>query len=386
MDEKILCMEVDTGAAVSRLWPEKILRPTTMKLKTYSGSALTVLGHLQVQVKYQDQAANLPIIVIAGDGPSLLGRDWLAHLKLDWKRICHIRTKALEDVLLKHPQIFQEGLGTLKGHKATLHVDTNASPVFCKPRQVPYAMRKLVNDELDRLEAEGVLKPIQFADWAAPIVPILKSDKKSVRICGDFKQTVNRAAKLDSYPIPKIEDLFAELAGGKTFSKLDLSQAYQQVELDEESKAYVVINTQRGLFQYQRLPYGIASAPGIFQRIMEGLLRDIPGVVVYLDDILITGRTDEEHLAALETVLARLEKAGLRLQRKKCYFMMSSVEYLGHRIDSKGLHPTEEKLRAVKTHHDQRMSANSRHSWGCCHTTPGSCQTCRRLWHHCIAC
>ena len=86
----------------------------------------------------------------------------------------------------------------------------------------------------------------------------------------------------------------------------------------------------------------------IFQRIMEGLLRDIPGVVVYLDDILITGRTDEEHLAALQTVLARLEQAGLRLQRKKCNFIVSSVEYLGHRIDSKGLNPTEEKLRAVK--------------------------------------
>ena len=81
---------------------------------------------------------------------------------------------------------------------------------------------------------------------------------------------------------------------------------------------------------------------------MEGLLRDLPGVVVYLDDMLITGRTDEEHLATLETVLGRLEQAGLRLQRKKCYYMMSSVEYLRHRIDSKGLHPTEEKLRAVK--------------------------------------
>ena len=165
----------------------------------------------------------------------------------------------------------------------------------CKPRvlQVPYAMRTLIDSELNRLEAEGVLKQIQFADWAAPIVPILKSDKKSVRICGDFKQTVNRAAKVDAYPIPKIEDLFAKLAGGKLFSKLDLSQAYQQIELEEESKAYVVINTQRGLFQYQRLPYGIASAPGIFQRIMEGLLRDVPGVVVYQDDILITGRSDD---------------------------------------------------------------------------------------------
>ena len=101
-------------------------------------------------------------------------------------------------------------------------------------------MRTLVNDELDRLEAEGVLKPIQFADWAAPIVPILKSDKKSVRICGDFKQTVNRAAKLDLYisHSKNRRPLRRAIAGGKTFSKLDLSQAYQQVELDEESKAY----------------------------------------------------------------------------------------------------------------------------------------------------
>ena len=113
-----------------------------------------------MQVKYQDQAANLPVIMIAGDGPSLLGHDWLSHLKLDWKRICHIQMKALEDVLQKHTQIFQEGLGMLKGHKATLHVDANVSPVFCKPRQVPYAMQTLVDDELDRLVAKGVLKPI----------------------------------------------------------------------------------------------------------------------------------------------------------------------------------------------------------------------------------
>ena len=103
--------------------------------------------------------------------------------------------------------------------------------------------------------------------------------------------TVNQASRVDCYPIPRIDDLFAGLHGGKTFSKLDMSQAYQQLLLDEDSKHLVVINTHRGLFRYNRLPFGVSSAPGIFQRAMETLLQDIPNVKVYLDDILITGST-----------------------------------------------------------------------------------------------
>ena len=111
-------------------------------------------------------------------------------------------------------------------------------------------------------------------------MPILKRDLKSVRICGDFKLTVNQASKLDRYPIPKIEDLFAKVNGGKVFTQLDLSQAYQQLLLEEESKQYVVINTQRGLFRYNRLPFGVSSAPGIFQRAMESLLQGIPNIAI----------------------------------------------------------------------------------------------------------
>ena len=160
---------------------------------------------------------------------------------------------------------------------------------------------------------EGIVEPVQFADWAAPIVPVLKSDKESLRLCGDYKLTVNQAAKLDQYPIPRVEDLFSALSGGKSFSKLDMSQAYQQIELDEESKQFVVVNTHKGLFRYNRLPFGVSSAPAIFQRVMESLLQGLSGVVVYLDDILVTGRTEEEHLSRLEEVLTRLEQAGLRL-------------------------------------------------------------------------
>ena len=168
---------------------------------------------------------------------------------------------------------------------------------------------------------QGILTPVQHADWAAPIVPIMKADQKSVRISRDFKQTVNKASPIDKYPIPKIEDLFAKMAGGQKFTKLDMSQVYQQLCLDEDSQKYVIINTSKGLFRYNRLPFGISSAPGIFQRVIESLLQGIPKVVVYLDDILVTGSTDEEHLQNLAEVLKQIQQASLRLKKEKCEFL-----------------------------------------------------------------
>lgn len=350
-----LTMEINTGAALSliseatrkHLWPHKRLLPTTAWLKTYTGEPLQVRGSMLARVQHSSHQAQLPLLVVQGEGPSLLGRDWLEHLRLDWQQIHQLNCTSLENVLQKHVRVFKEGLGTLKGHETTIHIDPSVSPRYCKARSVPYSMRFLVDQELDRLVAQGVIEPIQFAELAAPIVPVIKSDKKSVRICGDFKLTVNRASKLDRPPIPKVEDLFSKLAGGKTFTQLDLSQAYQQLPLDEQSKVYVVINTQRGLFRYNRLPYGVSSAPRIFQRTMENLLQGIPNVVVYLDDILITGPSEEEHLRILKEVLGHIEKAGLYVRRNKCSFMAPSVVYLGHRIDAEGLHPVAEKVQAI---------------------------------------
>ena len=153
---------------------------------------------------------------------------------------------------------------------------------------------------------------------------------------------------MDKYPIPKIEDLFAQLSGGKRYTKLDMSQAYQQIVLDTDSPKFVVVNTHRGLFQYNRLPFGVSSAPGIFQLTMESLLKDIPGVAVYIDDILVTGSSDDEHLEHLEETLCCLSDAGLRLKREKCVFLASSVQYLGYVIDPEGLHPMPEKVKAVQ--------------------------------------
>ena len=124
-----------------------------------------------------------------------------------------------------------------------------------------------------------------MSDWAAHIVPVLKRDGP-VRVCGDYKLTVNQVGKLDPYPLPRIEDLFSRLSPGKRFTKLDIAHAYQQIPLDDDSRNSVSINAHKGLFRYNRLPFGVHSAPAIFQRAMEGLLRYIPSMVVYIDDIL----------------------------------------------------------------------------------------------------
>ena len=356
-------MEVDTGASFSvisedtynSLWQDNSAPPLKLVqnppiLKTYTGQPIHVAGQLDISVTYNGQQKQLTLLVIKGKGPSLIGRDWLQHLKLDWPRLLQVQSTSPpnhHEVLDRHPDVFKEEMGCIKGISANFHIHSDTNKKFYKARPVPYALRSKVEAELDRLERHHILERVQFSNWAAPIVPVVKQDG-SVRICGDYKLTVNQAAKTDTYPLPRIEDLFASLSGGKTFSKLDLAHAYQQIPLDEESKEYTTINTHKGLYRYNRLPFGVASAPSIFQRTMENILQGIPHVCVYIDDILVTGTTDDDHLHNLEEVLTRLEKANLRLKRNKCAFLLPSVEYLGHRISAQGLQPTQEKIQAIR--------------------------------------
>ena len=165
---------------------------------------------------------------MAGGGPALLGRNWLRRVRLDLKTIGSLRVtqtpaavqKSLSDLLDKYSTVFTEELGKMESVQ--------------------------IAEELNRLEAAGILRKVPTCDWAAPIVTVPKKDGK-FRICGDFKVTINPVLDVEHYPLPKPQDLFASLTGGQKFTKLDLQQAYLQLPLEEESQKYVTVNTHRGL-------------------------------------------------------------------------------------------------------------------------------------------
>ncbi len=355
----VITMELDTGSAYTVV-PESMhheylshitLHPSKIRLKTYSGEPLPLLGEAHVDVMYGGQRYRLLLLVakVGVNQPAIFGRDWLHVIKLNWEEVFShtvMHVSELDSIIGKHPSLFKPGIGTMKHHKATIHIKNDARPVYRKERPVPYALKPQLEAEYARLQREGILVPVNHSEWASPVVPVVKSDG-TIRVCGDFKVGLNDSIDVDKYPLPNPQDLFAALAGGKHFSKLDLSQAYQQMELDSESRKYVTISTHMGLFQYTRLPYGISSAPSIFQAAMEQVLQGIDGVLCYLDDILITGSTEQEHLNRLDMVLNRLEAHGLRLKVSKCSFLQPRVEYLGHMIDEQGLHPTPHKVTAI---------------------------------------
>ena len=352
--------ELDTGCGVTvmnvdefaELWEEgKIppLKPWPFKLKTYTGQPVKTLGTAKVTAQYRETVKTLPIVVVPGTGPSLLGRQWIRKLGIVWKAVNHIQEEKseLQGVLSKYERVFKEELGRLNEAPAKIYANKEARPRFFKPRNLPYALKAKVGAEIDRLVQQGIMQPVKYAEWAAPIVPVLKPDN-TVRICGDYKLTVNKVSKLEQYPIPRVDDLFASLSGGQKFTKLDMRHAYHQIPLEEESRKYVTVNTHKGLFTYNVLPFGVSSSPAIFQRTMEGVLQGIPNVAAFLDDILLTGRNDQEHLQTLAEVLNRLEKAGLRLKRNKCMFMSKEVIFLGHKVDATGLHPVLDKVTAIQ--------------------------------------
>jgi len=159
--------------------------------------------------------------------------------------------------------------------------------------------------------------------------------------------TSNSQLEAHEYPLPRRDDIYASPGGGPLFSVIDLRHAYLQMEVEEHSRSILAINTTRGLYQYQRLPYVVASAPAIWQRVMDQILQVIPGVFCYLDDIIVTGSATEEHLGRLVVVLKRMEEHVLKANREKFKFLRSFVEYLGKVISAEGLHQSPKKVKAI---------------------------------------
>lgn len=357
-----LKMELDTGAAVSLISSSQIkswnveIKKCNLQLISVCKRTLDVLGFIQVDVKFQKVSWKFDLYVISQEREPLFGREWIKQISVDWNTIIPnisdvqcVDTDFNSEVTRlksKYKSLFSTEVGKIKNLFAKVNVDSSARPVFLKSRTLPFAFRAQVEREIDRLESEGILRKVESSEWATPLVPVAKAEGK-LRLCGDYKLTVNRFLAVDEHPLPTLDELFADMSGGKHFTKIDLNQAYLHLPVREEDRPYLTLNTTKGLYQTTRLFFGLSSAPAIWQRTIEAILEGLPGVTTFLDDIKVTGKTDAEHLRILEEVLGRLQKHGLTINERKSVFFAEHIDYCGHRLDKKGIHKLPQKVDAI---------------------------------------
>lgn len=358
-------MELDTGAAVSCISRNKLdslklnckLEPSTRTLNVANGESVQALHISKVKVRFRDSEHNLILYVIDGQFPTLFGREWirvffgdswLSRLVGDTVHQLKVRANDHERFItsVKKSKVFEPGIGLVQGFEAALDLKVDVKPRFCKARPVPFALKEKVGEALDKGEAEGILERVDFSEFASPAVPVLKEDK-TVRICGDYKSTLNPCIDTKVYPLPSVEDCFAEMVGGDLFSKIDIKQAYNNIPLRPSDRSLTTINTHQGLYQWTRLPYGVSSSSAIFQSAMDRVLTGIKGVVCRVDDILITAPSDELHKSRVKEVLNRLEEAGFRCKMEKSQFLQESVIYLGHKVSREGIHPCQNRVETL---------------------------------------
>ncbi|XP_018403039.1 PREDICTED: uncharacterized protein K02A2.6-like [Cyphomyrmex costatus] len=362
VDNKSLSFEIDTGSPISAISKKDFdrLKPfenaevlkSLRTFKAYTGNPIVPLGILKVKVTFQNRSKVLELFVLSGKSAPIVGRNWLKALDIIQFDVASeklsVRTvnEKQNDICKRFESLFSNQIGRYTKKKFKLHLKEGVSPVFCKPRPVPSALRAKVENEIDRLVKEGILEAVEYSDWATPIVPVSKVNGQ-IRLCGDYKVTLNPHLLVDKHPIPRVSDLLTKLSGGTVFTKLDLAQAYQQVVLDEESKFLVTIATHKGLFKSNRLSYGVASASGLFQREMDKIFQDLDMVAIFFDDLVVTGATHEEHDRNLTYVLKRLQDCGLTLSKDKCAFAQSNIEFLGFELNAQGIQASSKKVDAI---------------------------------------
>ena len=290
-----LKMEVDSGSFWSIISDETRIKyfanmeicKTPFSMNAYN-LTLKPVGLLRnLDVCFDNRKYTLDILILPGKGATLLGRSWLHAFGL-WplfklnKIDLSIDKTIVGKVVKEFPKLFGPGIGCFNKGTIKLVLKTNAIPKACKPRHVPFSLQGKVESEIKRLEKLGHIESVEVSEWATPIVPIIKNDT-SVRLCGNFKLTVNPQLVINRHPLPTINEIFGKLKGGKKITEIDLTHSYMQVPVDPDSRDMLTIITYIGLFRYTKLTEGVASGPGEFQRIMENCLRNIGGkIAIYL--------------------------------------------------------------------------------------------------------
>ncbi len=339
--------KIDTGADTTVVTEETfsrlrqrprliISRPTV-----YSpGGKVLCMGKFLATTMYKGQKYQYWITVIKGQYAStLLGKSVAKRMGLV-ARVNEINSSLTNDV-------FGE-IGLLNCEPVKIELTNDAVPYSVNtPRRVLFPLLPKVEKELKRMLSLGIIEEVtEPTDWCAPMVPAPKHNKDEVRVCVDLKR-LNKGVKLERYILPTLDDITPKLAGAKVFSTLDASSGFWQIPLDPSCQKLTTFITPMGRFCFKRLLFGITSAPEIFQRLMSTLLKGLEGTVIVMDDILVYGSDEEEHDRHLDVVLCTIKASGLKLNRAKCHFRQTELQFFGHIISADGVKPDNSKVEAI---------------------------------------
>ena len=355
-------LKIDTGADVTVL-PEseyktcKSFPPLQMSDKVLYGAGmnrLPVKGKFTATLKSVslNNTIEQDVYVVSELKSGLLGRTASVALGLV-ARVAGINAAvSQENVKEQFPQLFS-GLGKLNGeYKIKLNPD--AKPYsLSTPRRIPLPLMAKVKKELKRMEDLGVISKVeQPTDWCAGMVTVPKPNDE-VRICVDLTK-LNKSVRREKHMLPSVEHTLGQLEGAKVFSKLDANSGFWQIPLSEDSRLLTTFITPFGRYCFNRLCFGISSAPEHFQRRMSRILEGLEGVLCQMDDVLVYAETQSTHDGRLWKVLKRLEENGVTLKTEKCEFSKSSVKFLGQVIDAQGVRADPNKIKAVAAMEEPR--------------------------------
>ncbi|BHF68967.1 hypothetical protein SprV_0301200800 [Sparganum proliferum] len=326
------------------------LRPSEIIAWASNETRMAFEGVFQATVSFRNTTCPADVYV-SKTRNNLLGNKTITELGL-WDRpfdeICSAVHSTTEETLKnKYMERMENAAGRCTKTKISLKVKPETKPVFKQSRRVPFAVQPSVEAELERLQAKDIIYPTNYSAWAAPVVSVKKPNGQ-IRLCADYSTGLNDALEDYHYPLPTLEQIFATLNGGKVFARIDLSEAYLQIEVDGKSQELLTINTYKGLFRYTRLNYGVKTAPSVFQQIMDTMLTNVPGTIAYLDDILVVGSSEEELTQRLDQVVDNLIDYGLKINMEKSEFLRKEIHYLGFIINKNGRAPDPERVKAFQ--------------------------------------
>ncbi|XP_055589226.1 uncharacterized protein K02A2.6-like [Uranotaenia lowii] len=362
INDQVLKLQLDCGSDITIISKESwekcgrpVLNSSLHKANTASGEPLPIIGEFFCTLRIKKDSRQGICYVTSVKGLNLLGLDFIDAFNL-WDQplasVCNQVNRSnsipisLNRYINRFPEVFREGLGLCRKTKVQLFLKPNAQPVFRQKRPVPFHAVEKVEAELQRLQQLGIISPVDYSDWAAPIVSVSKPGGK-IRVCADYSTGLNAVLEPHQYPLPTPDDIFSKLAGSKVFSIIDLSDAYLQVEVEDESKKLLTINTHRGLFRFNRLSPGVKSAPGAFQQLIANMISNLEGVDNFLDDFIVYSKTHTEHVQKLDTLFTRIQDYGFRIRPEKCSIGNAEIKYLGFIVNAEGIKPDPEKVAAI---------------------------------------